>query len=590
MDVRGAPVAADQHDKHCISGHSRSSSSSSSYPLEVTGRVALQFWQWTDDPAPPAKCWWLPATGGYPLPGPMCCSTPNGVGSWAEYWQCPPGHGGCTAPRGLVHVARQQLPPSQPAVGAPSCAGAAPEPGSGALAAASSWGCSAAAALAPRSGRPAFADLPHEVAQAVIDTLPSFQDRARLCRTCCAAAALDWRLAPPCRLEEELSGIGLGDRGACAVARALAAPPNASLGELCLGRNGIGDAGAEAIAAVLGAGSALRRLSLRDNAIGDAGARALAAALSLNGVLEELDLWGNQLSDLGGRALLSAAARCEIFLELDPSPCRPLLAADSAISARMRAILFDWISQVHTGVVPMAADGAADPQDMLFRTFGLVDAYLSRRRVQKTELQLVGAACTLVAAGLEWGAGPGGGDELASWLASVTDGACTPEEVCASARDVRAALGLGLRQPTVYTFLRRFLRRTGWTEGSFSLANYLIELAAIHHAELLPYRPQVVAAAAAILSRQYFLHGIAVRHIPNWKPGLLRCAHVDARRELAPCAAALSRLHASEHGCPNKFVNKKYAWARLHMVAKVPPNPPPDTAFFLRYLAADAGA
>merc|ERR1719454_1226751 len=85
---------------------------------------------------------------------------------------------------------------------------------------------------------------------------------------------------------------------------------------------------------------------------------------------------------------------------------------------------------------------------------------------------------------------------------------------------VQGALGFRLRQPTPYTFLRRFLRRTGWTEESFSLANYLIELAAIDSG-FLAFRPQAVAAAAAVLSRQYLSQGISVRHIPCWKAKLL---------------------------------------------------------------------
>jgi len=445
-------------------------------------------------------------------------------------------------------------------------------------------------------------ELPSEVMQCIMDLLPTFGDRARLCAACHVAGRLEWRSAAPLRLEEELSGLGLGDVGARAVAVALAAPQSTTLGELCLGSNRIGDKGARAIASALVAGPLLRRLSLRDNEIGDSGAWAIAAALAAPIMLEELDLWGNQLTDLGKQAILSVA-RCEVFLELDRvprSPRTPALRTSSAfgsspVSGKMRAVLFDWISQVHTGVnAPAALDGAPDPQDMLFRTFSHVDAYLSRKTVHRTDLQLMGVACTLAAAGLESSAANAEEDaaagqedaELATWLAFVTDGACTADEVREAAREVHRVLGFRLHQPTAYTFLRRYLRRTGWTEESFSLANYLIELAAID-AGFLDYRPQVVAAAAAVLSRQYLSQGISVRHIPCWKTKLLRCAHVDLEQELAPCTAAMARLHMAEHGRPNKFVNKKYEWARLHMVAKITPNPPSDAPFFVNYLSAD---
>lgn len=449
--------------------------------------------------------------------------------------------------------------------------------------------------VAPTSSRasrhgPGLRALPPELLQGCMDLLPTFGDRARMCAVCMAARFLEWRSAPPLRPSEELSGLGLGDRGVHAVARAFTTPQgrHAAIGELCLGNNRIGDTGARAIAAVLGAGSAIRRLSLRDNNIGDVGAQAIATALSANSVLEELDLWGNELSDTGKWALLSVA-RCKVFLELDPPlrPCTSLTAAEAFAAGRMRAVLFDWISQVHTGgSAPMALDGAPDPQDMLFRTFSLADAYLSRQSVPKAELQLCGVACTLAAAGLDGRSETEEDAELANWLAFVTDGACTANQVRDAAHEVHSALGFKLHQPTAYTFLRRYLRRTGWTEESFSLANYLIELAAID-STFMEYRPQAVAAAAAVLSRQYCTQGVNVQHIPGWRAKLLRCARLDLRRELAPCVATMARIHAAEHSQMGKFVNRKYEWPRLHAVAKIMPNPPPDAAFFVSYLSAD---
>jgi len=116
---------------------------------------------------------------------------------------------------------------------------------------------------------------------------------------CRVAHLSDWRLAPPLRPEEELSGIALGDLGARAVAKALAPAHGSALRELCLGSNGIADKGAKELAKALGSGSTLRRLSLRHNDIGDEGAQALALALASNSELEELALWGNNLTDKG---------------------------------------------------------------------------------------------------------------------------------------------------------------------------------------------------------------------------------------------------------------------------------------------------
>jgi len=175
-------------------------------------------------------------------------------------------------------------------------------------------------------------------------------------------------------------------------------------------------------------------------------------------------------------------------------------------------------------------------------------------------------------------------EELVGWLETVTDGLCTREKARQSWREVTAALGYRARQPTVYTFLRRFLRWTGWTHESFSFANYIVELAIVHCFGL-EFRPQVIAAAAAALSRQYLSQGAQKPPTTTWKKRLLRCAHVDLHRELAPCAVALARLHGALHRQPNMFVNRKYALARFHSVAGLAPAlAPPDVAAYARYL------
>lgn len=445
--------------------------------------------------------------------------------------------------------------------------------------------------LAPRHPELQLCGLPAELFQDCIDLLPTFADRCRVRAVCRVAHLSDWRLAPPLRPEEELSGIALGDLGAKAVAKALIPGRGSALRELCLGSNGIADKGATELAKALGSGSTLRRLSLRHNNIGDEGAQALAVALASNSELEELDMWGNNLTDKGKTALL-AAARCKVFLELDdPLYGQTNLSAGQAVvTGMMRAVLFDWLSEVHnSGSAPAALNGESDPQEMLFRTFSHVDAYLSRQAVHRSELQLTGVACTLAAAIVHGKEDAEDSAELASWLAFVTDGACTEQEVRERARDVHQALGFRLHQPTAYTFLRRYLRKTGWTEESFSLANYLIELSAIDP-DFRIYRPQTIAAAAAVLSRQYLSQGISVQHVPGWKARLLRCARVDLKSELAPCAAAMARMHALEHGHRSKFVNVKYEWARLHMVAKIAPNSPPDAESFVTYLSEDRAA
>jgi len=313
-----------------------------------------------------------------------------------------------------------------------------------------------------------FEDLPIELWQFTMDLLPKFGERARLCMVCKTAAhMLEWRLAPPLKPSEEMSGLNLRDLGARAVTWTLKSQ-HSSIGELSLSNNNIGNKGALAISALIRDGCTIRRLSLRDNDIGDAGAHALATAMAANTSLEEIDLWGNNISK-AGKAALVAATKCKVFLELERPPPQPSAWARLA-DGRMRTVLFEWISQIQT-CAHGSWDSNTDPQDLLFRTFSYIDAYFACKRVRRTEMKLVGVASTLMAANQAISAASHEqNDELATWLAVVNDGEYTVDIVKAAAHQITEVLGFKMHTPTAYTFLRRYLRKPdGHRRASASL-------------------------------------------------------------------------------------------------------------------------
>ena len=96
---------------------------------------------------------------------------------------------------------------------------------------------------------------------------------------------------------------GIGAAGATAVAEALRG--NCHVTKLNLSRNDIGDAGAGALAAALRHGAtALMDVDLRANNIGRMGAMTLAAALKVNATVMYLDLRDNPIGQEGADRLL----------------------------------------------------------------------------------------------------------------------------------------------------------------------------------------------------------------------------------------------------------------------------------------------
>ncbi|KJE93680.1 hypothetical protein CAOG_004435 [Capsaspora owczarzaki ATCC 30864] len=96
----------------------------------------------------------------------------------------------------------------------------------------------------------------------------------------------------------------IGDDGAKAVAEALKV--NATLETLYLWENQIGDAGAQAIAESLKLNRTLTTPGLETNQIGDAGAQAIAEALQVNKTLSYVHLQFNQIGDIGAQAIAEA--------------------------------------------------------------------------------------------------------------------------------------------------------------------------------------------------------------------------------------------------------------------------------------------
>jgi len=101
-----------------------------------------------------------------------------------------------------------------------------------------------------------------------------------------------------------LTGNKIGDRGAAAFAKALAS--GVPLRDIYLGKNAIGNEGAAAIASVISGRDSVAHVFLNENKIGDAGAVALADALKANDSVTEIDLSSNEFGNTGAVAVKAA--------------------------------------------------------------------------------------------------------------------------------------------------------------------------------------------------------------------------------------------------------------------------------------------
>ena len=99
----------------------------------------------------------------------------------------------------------------------------------------------------------------------------------------------------------KLNARGLDDELMIILARLIAV--NATVTELYLEGNSIGNTGAAAIANAIAVNASVTELSLGFNKIGDQAATAIANAIAVNAVLKELELYGNEIGAAGAIAI-----------------------------------------------------------------------------------------------------------------------------------------------------------------------------------------------------------------------------------------------------------------------------------------------
>ena len=166
-----------------------------------------------------------------------------------------------------------------------------------------------------------------------------------------------------------LGSLALGsnqarDEGCAALAEALRAGAGGEVGiyELDLSSNGIGDAGAQALADALEESPILQRLDLSNNEIDLEGVMALARGLQGHRSMRHLNLSGNYVGGLGAKALAQALQENDCLEELllggngiGDEGCRELLAALAEAPHRL-----SWVDLPSNAIGPAGAKALAD--------------------------------------------------------------------------------------------------------------------------------------------------------------------------------------------------------------------------------------
>lgn len=156
------------------------------------------------------------------------------------------------------------------------------------------------------------------------------------------------------------------------------------------------------------------------------------------------------------------------------------------INSKMRAILVDWLVEVHMKFRLAPAT--------LYLTINIIDRYCSVTNVKRSQLQLVGITSLFVACKYEEIYPPEVRD-----CVCITDRAYQRKDVLNMEQDIVHKLRFQFTVPTAYAFLLRFLNIVQASPIVHHAANYYMERTLQEH-ELLKYAPSCVCAASVLLA------------------------------------------------------------------------------------------
>ncbi|XP_041021605.1 G2/mitotic-specific cyclin-2 isoform X4 [Juglans microcarpa x Juglans regia] len=240
------------------------------------------------------------------------------------------------------------------------------------------------------------------------------------------------------------------------------------------------------------------------------------------------------------------------YKKAESSCCVPpdYIAQQSDINERMRAILIDWLIEVHYKFELM--------DETLYLTINLIDRFLAAQPVVRRRLQLVGVTAMLLACKYEEVSVPVVEDFIV-----ISDKAYSRKEVLEMEKLMVNTLQFNLSVPTPYVFMRRFLKAAQADTKIELLSFYMIEMCLVEY-EMLKFPPSLLAAAA-IFTAQCTLCGFQ-----HWSK---TCEwHSNYSEEhLLECSRLMVNFHQKSGTGKLTGVHRKYSTSKYGYAAKTDP-------------------
>uniref|UniRef100_A0A1A9WYG5 Uncharacterized protein n=1 Tax=Glossina brevipalpis TaxID=37001 RepID=A0A1A9WYG5_9MUSC len=168
------------------------------------------------------------------------------------------------------------------------------------------------------------------------------------------------------------------------------------------------------------------------------------------------------------------------------------LERQTEVNGNMRAVLIDWINEVHLQFRLIA--------ETFQMAVAIIDRYLQIvTNTKRSQLQLVGVTGLFIAAKYEELFPP----PIADFV-YITDESYTDSQIRKMELKMIKALDCNLSRPLPIHFLRRFSKAAEAEDTQYAMSKYLVELTMIE-SNMAHYKPSEIAAASLFLSLNLLL-------------------------------------------------------------------------------------
>ncbi|XP_056428428.1 G2/mitotic-specific cyclin-B2-like [Hyla sarda] len=236
-------------------------------------------------------------------------------------------------------------------------------------------------------------------------------------------------------------------------------------------------------------------------------------------------------------------------LELQ-QPIRQRYLDGKEVNGRMRAILVDWLVQVHSRFQLL--------QETLYLGVAIMDRFLQVQPISRGKLQLAGVTALLLASKYEEMYTP----EVADFV-YITDNAYTASQIREMEVLMLRELNFELGRPLPLHFLRRASKSCSADAEQHTLAKYLMELTLIDY-DMVHFRPSELASAALCLAQKVLGQGSwgATQH------HYTGCAEEDLSLIMSHMAKNVAKVN--KNLTKHVAVRNKYASSKLMKISAIP--------------------